>query len=276
MEGASATAAGLPYVLRNTSSCNRRGTVVYVHGGGMVYGSMWDYPECSVRRFLDEGFDVLSIGYPLAPETGLAAIIDSMVACLVALMDKGVIDGESYYAFGRSAGTFLWVALIDRLKQAQRRLPRAFLAFYGYASLRRLRLFEPDRSYRADHLMASDIAFSLVRTEPVFDDPTMERLLLYVFARQQGVMGTLLDVSLDELDAYDFEHGTEHELPPTFVTWCKHDNEIDPAASRALCALSSDCATWVVDAHGHDFDQIVDTPAYEELMRRMLTWLKER
>lgn len=276
MEGASATAAGIPYVMRAALSSDRRGTVVYVHGGGMVYGSMRDYPECSVRRFLNEGFDILSIGYPLAPETGLAAIVESTAACLIELMDEGVIDGEAYYAFGRSAGTFLWVALIDRLKQARRNLPRAFLAFYGYASLRHLRLFEPDQCYRADHPIAQNVAFGLIRAKPVFDDLAMERLLLYVFARQQGMMGTLLDVSPDELDAYDFEHGSERELPPTFATWCALDDEVDPAASRALCALSPDCTTWVVDARGHDYDQMVDTPAYEELMRRLLAWLKER
>lgn len=276
MEGTSATAAGLPYVLRRAPGSDRRGAIVYAHGGGLVYGSMRDYPECSARRFLDEGFDVLSIGYPLAPETGLAAVIESTAAGLIALMDEGVIDGEAYYAFGRSAGTFLWVALINRLKQARRSLPRAFLAFYGYASLRRLRLFKPDGCYRADYPISQDVALGLVRADPVFDDPAMERLLLYVFARQQGMVGTLLDVSPDQLDAYDFESGSECELPPTFATWCSFDDEVDPAASRALCALSPDCAMWVVDAYGHDYDQMVDTPEYGELMRRLFAWLKER
>ena len=51
------------------SSRNRKDiTILYLHGGGLLYGIKDDLPEIYINKFLDSGYDILLLDYPLAPE----------------------------------------------------------------------------------------------------------------------------------------------------------------------------------------------------------------
>lgn len=267
---------GVPCVRWKSNAEPSKGSVVYLHGGGLVYGSPYDYPATSLKRFLDAGFDFVSIGYPLAPEVPLDGIIDVTFDCLTELMNRGIIDVQRYFAFGRSAGVFLWMAVLARLVEKRIGLPRAILALYGYASLEYFNLSRADEGHRCDVRVDETTAFGLIESTPVHDDSLMSRVLLYIFARQHGLLAKLLGISDTALSAYSFEEELRGNLPPTFAAWSLRDPEVDPAASRALCSLASESECFTVDAACHDFDQNTELDETKRLMDAMIRWLSRQ
>lgn len=268
-------AGGVPctlYLSRKRKPKNK-GTVVYLHGGGLIYGSASDYPQSSMRLFLDAGYDFLSIGYPLAPETPLVDIISAVESCLGELIGDGTIEGSRYYAFGRSAGVFLWTAVLSRIVKRRAVLPQAFLAFYGYSGLSYFNIFHRDSGYRGDISIEESTAFGLIRNHPVFDDPDMSRVLLYIFARQQGLMGVLLGVRENELDTFSYGDTLHGMLPPTFAAYCDMDPEINPSASLELCSLAAESEAFVVKRAAHDFDQNTELPESRQAVQNAIAWL---
>src|SRR5690242_11276222 len=54
----------------------RKPVAVWIHGGALIQGSRKLPPDSRIlRALLEQGFGVVSIGYRLAPETKLSAII---------------------------------------------------------------------------------------------------------------------------------------------------------------------------------------------------------
>ena len=49
-------------------------TILYFHGGGLMYGQRQDLPDVYRRMFSDAGYNFLAFDYPLAPESSLADI----------------------------------------------------------------------------------------------------------------------------------------------------------------------------------------------------------
>ena len=52
-------------------------TIIYFHGGGLLYGVRDDLPKIYVNQFLDSGYDLLLLDYPLAPESNIDTILSS-------------------------------------------------------------------------------------------------------------------------------------------------------------------------------------------------------
>lgn len=92
-------------------------TLVYVHGGGYVVGSI-DETELEARRFaLATGSNVVQVSYRLAPEDPWPAGVDDLVDALAAIRDGAVegIDGARVTLAGVSAGAGLAAAATRRL-----------------------------------------------------------------------------------------------------------------------------------------------------------------
>lgn len=49
-------------------------TIIYLHGGGLIWGSRFDLPEEYIQLFLSAGYHFLTLDYPLAPEVELPEI----------------------------------------------------------------------------------------------------------------------------------------------------------------------------------------------------------
>jgi len=90
--------------------------VLYLHGGGLVYGSKNDLPRDLRDRFLQRGYSVLALDYRLTPNSSLAEILDDLETS-VALLCNTIIKGASFGICGRSAGAFLMLQLTQRLKE---------------------------------------------------------------------------------------------------------------------------------------------------------------
>lgn len=80
------------------------GTVVHFHGGGWVLGSMHEQDGLLADLAAAAGVRVLSLGYPLAPETALPATLDIAAAALDALAAAAI---SPVGVMGESAGAHL-------------------------------------------------------------------------------------------------------------------------------------------------------------------------
>jgi acetyl esterase len=78
-----------------------RGVVVYLHGGGWVLGAVEDFDAVCRTLALCSGFDVVSVGYRLAPEHPFPAAVDDACAATAWLARP---SGVPVVVMGESAG----------------------------------------------------------------------------------------------------------------------------------------------------------------------------
>lgn len=72
--------SGVPCMLLRSPACQSKSTIVYIHGGGLVEGSVNTSREWCARLALAVDQPVLSIDYPLAPEYPFPAARDDVVS----------------------------------------------------------------------------------------------------------------------------------------------------------------------------------------------------
>lgn len=86
-------------------------TILYYHGGGLIYGTRKDLPNQYLNQFLEAGYHVLAFDYPLTPESSFAQMISKVEESLQWFLEKGEemlpIKTTDYILFGRSAGAYL-------------------------------------------------------------------------------------------------------------------------------------------------------------------------
>ena len=103
-------------------------TMLFIHGGGMVYGGDHSTHDETCRAFAEEsGVQLLSVDYRLAPEHPYPAGNEDCIAAyewLVANADKVDADPERLAVGGDSAGGYFSAAVA--ITAAERGLPLAF------------------------------------------------------------------------------------------------------------------------------------------------------
>jgi monoterpene epsilon-lactone hydrolase len=114
---------------------NRGGqAVMYIHGGGYVFGSVATYRELIGRLSLAAGMWVLAPDYRLAPEHPFPAAVDDSVAAYRWLLGAGVEPGHIVIS-GDSAGGGLALATLLALRDAGEQLPAAAVLLSPWTDL---------------------------------------------------------------------------------------------------------------------------------------------
>ncbi|CAM3329379.1 alpha/beta hydrolase [Nocardioides dubius] len=124
-------AGGVPvrvYVPRELLDAAARPTLVFIHGGGFIYGDRHSTHD-SVCRFLADraGVQVISVDYRLAPEAPFPAAFEDSLAVYRAVLgdpEQWRVDADRMAVGGDSAGGNLSAALA--LAAAREGLPLAF------------------------------------------------------------------------------------------------------------------------------------------------------
>lgn len=126
-----------------TATARPRGAVVYLHGGGWVFGSVTTL-DGVCRRMADRStLVVVSVGYRLAPEHPWPAAVDDGDAVVAALAGGGTavsdlgVEATRIVVAGDSAGGFLAAVLARRARDAGRPLAGQVLV---YPAIRRAAL----------------------------------------------------------------------------------------------------------------------------------------
>jgi len=113
-------------------------TVVYIHGGGWVYGGIDTYDGVTRQLAVRSGMRVLSIAYALAPEHPFPAGLDDCVAAIRWAANAGAslgIDPQRIVLAGDSAGANLALAACLSFRDEGTTPVRGAALFYGAFSL---------------------------------------------------------------------------------------------------------------------------------------------
>lgn len=85
--------------------------IVYIHGGGLLWGDREDLSEEMIQLYTNNGFALFSIDYRLAPRSTLSDILEDVQDSLLWLEKEGPkqfsIDPSRIAVVGSSAGGFL-------------------------------------------------------------------------------------------------------------------------------------------------------------------------
>lgn len=177
------------------------GRIFYLHGGGLVFGEPGDLPVCYVNLFLNAGYELVSLDYPLAPEQGLAVILEAVHTGVVGMLEilgicadstdsraeGGNTSGSShlpYYLFGRSAGAYLALMETKRLCSSKSNAdalntestalaassscfaaPSGLLCFYGYHTFDLPEFKKPNAWFAKLPAVSKQTMDSLIQTE---------------------------------------------------------------------------------------------------------------
>ena len=122
-------------VYRQAKRAVSAGTIVYIHGGCLIYGSRQGINPRQMALYQEAGYTVVAMDYRLAPETKLPEIIEDLQAAFRWIGDKGpdLFSGDpgQIAVVGHSAGGYL--ALMAGCYAVPR--PKAVVAFYGYGDI---------------------------------------------------------------------------------------------------------------------------------------------
>jgi acetyl esterase/lipase len=101
--------------------------VLYIHGGGFVFGSADAYKGFVSKISARLGLQVVIPDYALAPERAFPAGFDDVLNCYMALLDQGYL-GKDIALMGDSAGGNLILACLSEILKRGLELPACTVA----------------------------------------------------------------------------------------------------------------------------------------------------
>ncbi|MBM6615222.1 alpha/beta hydrolase [Desemzia sp. RIT804] len=259
-----------------TSSVPNEQTIIYIHGGGLVYGQRDDLPEDYIQDFLEAGYHFLALDYPLAPETPLKDIYNETKKGLQWFTKEYRatlgITSSAFILFGRSAGAYLSLLLA---KDPELPDPTKVISFYGYYSLSDYSFQKPNAHYKKYPVMPEKMIHKLIGTSPLAKGPLQTRYALYLYARQTGKWIEYLHATQE--DRRDFSLTTDElqTLPPTFIAQSIDDQDVPYRIGKTLQASIPDSYFFSVKGLEHDFDRDPFIPEAKEAYRQVIDWLSK-
>ncbi len=261
---------------------DRAPCVVYIHGGGLIWGSREDLSEAFIKLFMDNGFAIWSIDYRLAPESKLKDILEDVQDALGWLKTEGArqfsIDPKRIAVLGGSAGGFL--ALNTGLFTEK---PRAIVSFYGYGDISTKWAAEPSAFYRQNELIPRELALKLLSNEIISEGPIETRYLYYLYARQHGVWVqeiTGLDPASKQAELLQLcpIHQVNPDYPPTLFLHGTMDTDVPYEQSvfmRAALLKKDVSARLITIPDGeHVFDKNFNDPIVQEALGQVIAFLE--
>lgn len=263
--------------IHTPESYSRNCAVFYLHGGGLLYGERDDLPKPYIRAFLDAGYTLFCMDYPLAPEVKLTRIHEVIFEEWKYLMrneaEKAGID--RYFLFGRSAGAYLALILAKNIKKDKSlALPAGVLDFYGYYDMQAPFLTEKSVYYNTLPSVPEVMESKFSGGEPVTSGPKNQRFALYVYARQQGKWGYLLGEEDIKAPENSLSNEEIQKLPPIFITASSADQDVPYRISKELSRQTPSAVMKTVYYLEHDFDRDTSNPTGKEIYKACLEWMK--
>lgn len=254
-------------------------TILYFHGGGMLYGVRDDLPELYINKFLDAGYDFLALDYPLAPETKLELILKSAFETLCFYLNNSdkvfELKNNKYILFGRSAGAYLCFMLCDRLIKSHSAMPLAMINLYGYTRLDEVAFNTPSKYYNKLARVPDEAIEKIISDTPITYGPMNLRFSLYIKARQEG---SWIEILCGKEPASDYSLNSENlqAFPPTILAAATLDPDVPYKASKVLSKQLSNAHLITVYKEAHDFDRDLDDESGSLAYDEIIQWLETK
>jgi acetyl esterase/lipase len=215
--------------------------VIWIHGGGLIFGSRKVSPRDSlVRALLARDLVVVSIDHRLAPEAKLPAIVQDVRDAWRWVHESGPvvlgIASDRIAIAGASAGAYL--SLMAGYMFEPR--PRAVASFFGFGDITAPWEADPSPYYRTADLLTREKALASLTAPPVQDPAAgVDRSSFYLYCRQQGLWlpeVTAHDPGQDPgwFDPYCPVRNITKTYPPTMLVHGTQDNDVPHDESAKL------------------------------------------
>ncbi|SCZ79615.1 alpha/beta hydrolase [Acidaminobacter hydrogenoformans] len=254
-------------------------TILYFHGGGLLYGTRDDLPEAYIQLLTRAGHNLISFDYPLAPESRLSVIIDTVIKAILWFTQHAKttlqLSDNKYVLFGRSAGAYLCLLAASRIQMTEHQAPEAISAYYGYASLDLINFRTPSKHYLSFLHVDDRTVQSLIKPDPIAYAPIEQRFALYLYARQSGTWLNFLLNENDQVLDYALSDNELSILPPTFLAASTTDEDVPFKASKELSKTIPNSTLFTVYGLNHDFDRDLNNEAGIHSYQKLLEWLSQ-
>ncbi|MGX7148110.1 alpha/beta hydrolase [Enterococcus ureasiticus] len=258
----------------NQNDSSTKATLIYFHGGGLLYGTRDDLPETYCELLTKNGYNLLTVDYPLAPEVKLPTI----VTCLKEAIDwflknyKTILglENSNYFLFGRSAGGFLTYLLSARHRFEEQ---KGLISFYGYYDLTDPTFSQPSGYYNQFPKIAPLAAQGLIQSRPITEVSINERFSLYLSGRQFGNWLSYLVNTPSEKEDFSLTETELTELPPTFLAHSSADQDVPVEASRIASNKILNVTYEEVENLPHDFDGDITKSEGLQVYQALIAWL---
>ncbi|GGB37580.1 esterase [Lentibacillus populi] len=282
------------FIYKSTTSCEIKGDfypveekqaplVVYIHGGGLIWGSRNDIMEEQVSLYNQGGFNVCSVDYRLAPEAKLPQIAEDIRDALIWLKERGKdeydFDQDRIAVIGSSAGGFL--ALLSGTFQVR---PKVIVSFYGYGDIIADWYTKPSMHFMKMKQVPETLAKQLIQSKPVSEVPIERRYAIYLYCRQQGkwneyVSGFNPLIAGEKLRPYCPVKNIDANYPATLLLHGDKDKDVpykeSVKMSEALTSFGVKNTLITIPNGEHSFDQNMQKPVVVDAFRQVIAFLKE-
>lgn len=257
--------------------------IMFLHGGGLIWGSRKDIFEDHIYRYNEAGFSVFSIDYRLAPETKLPQILTDVRDALSWLKSNGEqqfdIDASKVAVVGSSAGGYLSL-MTGTLETPEK--PKAIVSFYGYGDIGGQWYTTPSQFYCQQPIVTREQAIRVVSNHTVSEGTMDERFAFYLYCRQTGrwvqeVSGYEPSVDHKEVERLSPVFQVRHSFPPTMLLHGDKDNDVpyeqslDMAEALAKHGVSHQLIT--IQNGGHVFDRNLSNPVVNQAFDDVIHFL---
>lgn len=257
--------------------------IVYIHGGGLIWGSRSDINQEQVKLYQDAEFNVCSIDYRLAPETKLSHITKDIEDLLIWLTtvgkDKYHFDHESIAIMGSSAGGYL--ALLAGTFNIK---PKAIISFYGYGDILDGWYTKPAPHFTSMTMVPETLSNQLIQQQTLTNAPIERRYAIYLYYRQQGVWVnhvTGLDPILHANQIRQFcpIHLADENYPSTLFLHGNQDKDVpyeeSVKMSKVLTSFGIKNELITIENGEHLFDQNMQKDEAKQSIQQVIKFLNE-
>ncbi len=116
------TISNVPCLWVTDQSCDHKQLILYVHGGGLIDGSVITHREFASRLVKETHIPVLLVAYRLAPENPYPAGLNDVSAVYLELLKKHFLPENIIFA-GDSSGGGLALSSLIQLRDKGNKLP---------------------------------------------------------------------------------------------------------------------------------------------------------
>ncbi|WP_391117599.1 alpha/beta hydrolase [Psychrobacillus sp. L3] len=263
-----------------TSSTNAP-VVVYIHGGGLLWGTKEELSEDMIYLYTNNGYGLFSINYRLAPETKLPDIMEDVEDALLWIESEGPkqfsIDPQKIVVVGSSAGGFLALST-----GTFKNKPRAIVSFYGYGDISADWATSQNSFYCQKDLVSKEMTKHIITDEVISEASVEERFLLYLYARQTGewvqeVTGINPTINKEALLKYCPIHHVTKDYPPTLLLHGTNDVDVPYLQSvfmRAALIKENVKAKLITIPNGeHVFEKDFHNPVVQNALKEVIDFL---
>ncbi|MFM1524403.1 MULTISPECIES: alpha/beta hydrolase [Helcococcus] len=259
-----------------------KASIIYFHGGGLIYGNRNDLPKYHLEKFIQSGYIIFALDYPLAPANKIDYILQDCLSSIdyyidnISLITKQIYNVKiflNFFLFGRSAGGYLVNLISSRLNEHQLSHLNGMILYYSYGLLDKSWYEQPSNFY--NKLPQVNIDIEKFTNDYTFVGDLKIRYPLYVYARQNGLWKNLIYSGRDKFFYKDYSLLLIESLPkPIFITHSISDPDV-PFSEFLAFTNKYKSTKYIVNTNDHDFDRDTKSSFTKELISETIKFLND-